>query len=86
MADKSRKPPHERFVFAETPAADVFKVLEDAYGIHIEFNEGSFANCQFTANLTEESLYDKLDIICKSIEASYQISNGEIQINGRGCN
>ncbi len=86
IADKNHKPLDERFVFAATPAAEVFEVLEEAYGLHFEFEEASFANCQFTANLTEESLYDKLDIICKSIEASYQITDGQVRISGKGCN
>lgn len=74
------------FVFAATPAVEVFQILEKAYGIDIEFDNTSFANCQFTANLTEESLYEKLDIICKSIEATYQVSDTQIVVSGKGCN
>jgi len=80
------KPVDGRFVFGATPAAEVFQVLENAYGIDIEFDNTSFANCQFTANLTEESLYEKLDIICKSIEATYKVYDSQIVINGKGCN
>jgi transmembrane sensor len=80
------RPADERFVFSATPAAEVFKVIAEAYGLPIEYDTTSFANCQFTANLTDESLFDKLDIICKSIEATYQIVEGKIVISGKGCN
>ncbi|WAC14713.1 FecR family protein [Dyadobacter pollutisoli] len=85
LAGKNRKPLDERFVFEAAPAAEVFKTLEEAYGLHIEFDDALFNNCQFTANLTEESLYNKLDIICKSIEATYQIVDARIIVSGKGC-
>jgi len=74
------------FVFEAVPAAKVFKILEQAYGVAIEFDETLFTNCQFTADLTDENLYEKLNIICKSIEANYQILDARIIVNGKGCN
>ncbi|MDF7819870.1 FecR domain-containing protein [Runella sp. MFBS21] len=73
------------FEFESARASDVFKAVEEAYGIDIVFDEEVFANCLFTANLTDEPLYEKLNIICKSIEASYQILDAQIIISGKGC-
>lgn len=73
------------FEFESARASDVFKAVEEAYGIDIVFDEEAFANCLFTANLTDEPLYEKLNIICKSIEASYQILDAQIIISGKGC-
>lgn len=74
------------FVFEAARASDVFKLIKQAYGVDIVFDEELFAKCQFTANLTDESLYEKLDIICKSIEANYQILDAQIIVSGKGCN
>ena len=52
----------------------------------IVFETEIFTNCQFTGNLTDLSLYEKLDIICKSIEANYQILDTKIIVSGEGCN
>ncbi len=73
------------FVFEAARASDVFNLIEQAYGIDIVFDEEIFSKCQFTADLTDESLYEKLNIICKSIEADYQILDAQIIISGKGC-
>jgi ferric-dicitrate binding protein FerR (iron transport regulator) len=78
-------PMRHSFVFEAAQASDVFNMIEQAYGIDIVFDEEVFSKCQFTANLTDESLYEKLDIICKSIEANYQILDAQIIISGKGC-
>ncbi|WP_373512602.1 FecR domain-containing protein, partial [Persicitalea sp.] len=77
--------PRHSFVFEATPAPRVFRTLERAYGLSIVFDEELFANCQFTADLTDVPPYEKLDIICRSIEANYHILDAQIIIDGRGC-
>lgn len=86
LNDNSQKPVRYLFVFESVPASDIFKVIEQAYGVDIVFDTELFTNCQFTGNLTDESLYEKLDIICKSIEAHYQILDTKIIVSGKGCN
>ncbi len=85
LSSTTPTPMRHSFVFEATPANDVFTLIEQAYGIDIVFDEEVFSKCQFTANLTDESLYEKLDIICKSIEANYQILDAQIIISGKGC-
>lgn len=74
-----------RFEFDDTPAPRVFAELEAAYGIDIVFDEAALARCPLTASLTDQSLYQKLDIVCKALEASYQVIDGQIVIDGKGC-
>lgn len=85
LSSTTATPMRHSFVFEAAPTSDVFKLIEQAYGIDIVFDEEVFSNCQFTADLTDESLYEKLDIICKSIEADYQILDAQIIISGKGC-
>ncbi|WP_348074275.1 FecR family protein [Dyadobacter sp.] len=75
----------ETFVYQSTPVKDVFRTLEKTYGVEIEFDEGLFANCLLTANLSDLSLYDKLDVICKSVEAKYDVIEAQIVVSGTGC-
>nr|WP_295934371.1 FecR family protein [uncultured Dyadobacter sp.] len=76
----------KQFVFTRSPIPEVFETLEKAYGVPITFDADLFAQCELTADLTMESLYEKLDVICKSIEAEYRSTDGRIVISGRGCN
>lgn len=73
------------FDFDATPATKVFQALQNAYGIPILFDEQTIATCSITAALDKESFYDKLRIICKIINANYEITDGSIVINATGC-
>lgn len=75
-----------QFVFTKTRVPDVFEALNAAYSVPIVYDPATFAQCELTADLTAESLYEKLDVICKSIEATYRSEDGQIVISGHGCN
>ena len=42
-------------------------------------------NCQLTASLADEPLFEQLDLICHTINARYEQVNGEIIVHSRGC-
>ena len=73
------------FNFDDTPANEVFEVLENAYGIHIIYDADLLKNCPVTAPLSDQNLYKKLKIICKAIEAEYELIDGQIIIQSKGC-
>ena len=73
------------FNFDDTPANEVFEVLENAYGIHIIYDADLLKNCPVTAPLSDQNLYKKLKIICKAIEAQYELIDGQIIIQSKGC-
>lgn len=73
------------FIFDSTPIAEVFKVLERAYGIEIIFEKEIMGNCFVTAPLGSEPLFDKLRIICRTIGASYEVIDAKVIINSAGC-
>ncbi|MBU1822533.1 MAG: FecR family protein, partial [Bacteroidetes bacterium] len=57
------------FAFEEAPAQEVFAALEKAYGLEVVFDEEVLKKCSLTVNLTEEDLYQKLEVICKVLGA-----------------
>lgn len=83
LADKH--PGSIPFIYDEVPIAKVFGDLEKAYGIPIRFNKEGLEECQLSASLVSESFEEKLDIICKTVKASYQILDGQIIISGGSC-
>jgi len=80
-------PPSARsaFVFDETPLPRVFDALEKAYSVDIVYDESLFANCPLTATLTDQPLFEKLDIICRVSQVQYAVLDGQIIIQGQGC-
>lgn len=78
-------PRRENFEFADTPIKDVFKAIEEAYGVEIVFDEEALASCYLNASLHDVALYDKLKLICRAINARYEIMDSHIIVYGKGC-
>jgi ferric-dicitrate binding protein FerR (iron transport regulator) len=68
------------FEFEDTSIDSVFSRIQRAYGISIIYDDKILAKRTFTATLGRESLYEKLDIICKTINASYEVIDGKIVV------
>jgi transmembrane sensor len=73
------------FRFRNAPVSDVLRAIGQAYGITLVYDEDLLSRCPLTATLTQESLYGKLDLICKAIGADYQLIDGQIVVNTKGC-
>lgn len=71
--------------YDEVPLPNILKELESSYGIMIQFDEQNFKSCRITATLSNETLYEKLDLLCKTVSASYEIVDGQIVVSGEGC-
>lgn len=73
------------FYFDNTAVASVFKTLEESYGVTIRYETSTIQDCSVTAPLGNEPLFRKLDIICQTIGATYEVWGTEIVVTGPGC-
>jgi hypothetical protein len=78
--------PPVQLIFEETPLREVLKTLEKNYGLEIMVENEKMYNCLFTGDVTRMDLFSKLDVICQSVKASYQVAGTKILIEGKGCN
>jgi transmembrane sensor len=76
----------EEFRFEEVPMSSVFSLLEKTYGISVIYDSKTMEGCFLTANLEEESLYEKLNIMSKITHSTYEIVDAQIIIHSKGCN
>jgi len=79
----SKKP--ETFEFDDAPIGEVLNKLERVYGIDIELENDKLSTCPLTADITQQPLYTKLDIICATINGKYEVKGTTILISGKGC-
>ncbi len=87
VADTDIKPQHPaNFNFEETPVKKIFSVLEESYGIKLNYDEKIFSKCIITTSLNDETFEEKLKVICAATNANYRIENDEVFIEGKGCN
>ncbi len=68
-----------------TPVSRIFKVLEDNYGIDIVYDEQTLSACSLTTSMSEEGLYERIEIICQAIGAQYEMKDAKILISSSGC-
>jgi transmembrane sensor len=73
------------FVYEDALIIKVFDDLEKAYGIPIRYDRQLLRECQLTATLGKEPFFEKLELICFSIGASFRQQNGEVFIDSKGC-
>lgn len=78
-------PEKQYFEFTDARMKDVFKAIEESYGVQIVYDEEAMVNCFLNASLTNESLQEKLRLICRATNASYEIMDTHIIVYGKGC-
>jgi transmembrane sensor len=76
---------HPDFRFENAAVPDVFQTLEGSYGVTIEYDADVLKDCRITVPLRDEPLFRKLDIICQTIGATYEVWNTRIVVKGPGC-
>ncbi len=75
-----------RKVYDATPIIEILMNLEKAYGISIHFNKDIISSCKVTTAFSDETLYERLDILSKAIDASYSLDGTTILFESNGCN
>ncbi|MGV3558508.1 FecR family protein [Larkinella arboricola] len=76
---------NQRFTYEEATLDEVLAELGKAYGIEMVIGNDGLHTCTFTGDLSKQPLYTKLDLICQSINAQYEVRGTRILINGSGC-
>jgi transmembrane sensor len=75
----------QSFNFKGTPIKEVFAALENSYGVKILFDAEIMKNCYLTASLSDEPLFEKIDLICRTINATHEQLDASIIITSKGC-
>lgn len=75
----------KRMQFEAAPIREIFEGLEQVYGVDIEFSEETFSSCILTTSIAEGNIYNRLDMICKAIDARYTLKENVIVVTGNGC-
>lgn len=73
------------FFYEENSISEVLSDLEKAYGIDILVENNALKKCFFRGDIGQQPLYTKLDLICSSINATYEVRGTRILISGKGC-
>lgn len=73
------------FDFKNVPLTEVLQKFEKAYGIDIFLENENIGNCTFSGDLNTMPIYIQLDVLCQTLNATYQIKGTDISVSGKGC-
>ena len=85
LVDKPAVLVPQAFEFEERPVTEVLAALEKAYGVAILYDKQKLAGCTVSITFYDESLFEKLGLLCKSLGASYTLADTQITIHSPGC-
>lgn len=76
------------FDFTDVPVTQIFRTIEQAYLVEIEFPKEVLKDCYLTTSLSDQPLPEKLKIICESLgnNTRYEMNGNHIVIISNGCN
>jgi len=71
--------------FDEKPVVAILKTLEKMYAVEILYDEKTLQSCELTTVFSEEGLYERLRIICKAIDGTFEVQGTRIVLQSHGC-
>lgn len=76
----------KHFTFNNAQVSSIFNALEEVYGVEILYDEELMSDCRLTTSLFDETLFERLDVICEAVGATYKVVDAQVVIFGRKCN
>jgi ferric-dicitrate binding protein FerR (iron transport regulator) len=73
------------FTFDDRPVTEVIQALEHAYGVPIVYDEEALADCTVRLIFKDEPMFEKLDLLCKALGATYERSGTKVIFRSKGC-
>ncbi|MEO7992326.1 MAG: FecR domain-containing protein [Chryseolinea sp.] len=71
--------------YSNAPVTEIFEALEESYGVDIQFDKEALSACTLTTDLSEEGLYERIEIICNALGATYTSIGTAIVIEATRC-
>lgn len=71
--------------FEWASVGEVTQSLENTFGVKIKFEDQKLKNCYLRADFTNMRLPTILDLLCRSIDATYTLEDNVILLSGPGC-
>lgn len=75
----------EPFQFEAVPLEQVLSRIEETYGVKIVLTNPLIQNCPVTADLSQQSLYSKMDILCAALRATFEVKGTSLVLSGGNC-
>ena len=69
-----------------TSLKEIFHQLETVFGIEIIVDNDNIYNCVFIGDVSKQEVLKKINTICLTVGATYEVKGTKILVSGKGCN
>lgn len=73
------------FRFEEVPLDQVLSRIEEVYGVKVILVNESLHSCPVTADLSQQPLYTKLEILGAALQTTFEVKGTNIVLSGGNC-
>lgn len=73
------------FRYDNAAVTEVLEQLKATYDLDIIYDKDVLKNCRISADLSDESIYRKLDLICQALDAHYTVTDGVVHLDAKAC-
>jgi transmembrane sensor len=73
----------KEFTFDNTPFSAIVEKISTVYDVNIEYDKAKLGNISLNASIAKKPLDEKVKLICKAVNASYQFIDGRIVITAQ---
>ncbi len=77
--------PEDAFQFESVPLVQVLSRIEATYGVKVFLMDQAMETCPVTADLSQEPLYSKMDILCAALRATFEVKGTSLVLSGGNC-
>lgn len=74
-----------KLVFNDRTVNDVAPSLERYFHVEIKIENKDILNCHFTGTFKDPKLKEVMDVICKTLQLTYEMKNKTVTVKGEGC-
>ncbi len=72
-------------VFKQAQMSNVESVLEDVYGVDIEFENDALKKCNLTSTFKERNAKDAIEIVARTFNLTVEYKGNKAILKGKGC-
>jgi ferric-dicitrate binding protein FerR (iron transport regulator) len=72
-------------LFVNTPLDSISKRIEEKFDVVIELDAPSHKDCRVSGDFTDRPLSHTIDVLCRTLGASYSLKQDTVKISGLKC-
>ena len=71
--------------YVHQPVSKIFQEWKRTYNVEMLYDADALKDCFINASFTDEPFYERLEVICRVIRASYEVVETQVVIKSNGC-